>query len=260
MLYMSPDWVGVLSAMGAGWLAVMHLTLCFSELPLKFCSGSPHWADPLMKVNMSATSRISRVLVSAAVALGLVAGGTPAIQALAPEATVATAQAATSVAKKVTVKKIPNKKVKGSAKATVKPKYSKGKKVKVKSAKLTVKKGKKTVAKNKKSVKLKAGTYKVTTTVKYSLKGKKKVYKVSKKQTLKVIKTKAKAKKKRGTRHVPISKKNCPAAYPVKGNRGNYDWIYHVPGGRYYKVTNPEDCFSSAAAARKAGYRASKNG
>ncbi len=207
-----------------------------------------------MKVNMSATSRISRVLVSAAVALGLVAGGTPAIQALAPEATVATAQAATSAAKKVTVKKIPNKKVKGSAKATVKPKYSKGKKVKVKSAKLTVKKGKKTVAKNKKSVKLKAGTYKVTTTVKYSLKGKKKVYKVSKKQTLKVIKTKAKAKKKRGTRYVP-SGWNCPRAYPIKGNQSG---IYHVPGGTYYDRTNPEECFSSAAAARHAGYRASK--
>ncbi|MET1034298.1 MAG: hypothetical protein ABWX68_03525 [Arthrobacter sp.] len=52
----------------------------------------------------------------------------------------------------------------------------------------------------------------------------------------------------------------CPAGYPVKGNRTGSDneWKYHVPGGRYYAVTAPEECFSTTAAARAAGYRASK--
>lgn len=71
-------------------------------------------------------------------------------------------------------------------KATVKPQIIKEGKVKIKSAKITVKKGKKTVAKNKSSVKLEAGTYKVTTTVKYTKDGKKKVHTGKKTQTVKV--------------------------------------------------------------------------
>ena len=34
--------------------------------------------------------------------------------------------------------------------------------------------------------------------------------------------------------------------------------IYHVPGGEFYDRTNPEKCFATEAAARAAGYRASK--
>ncbi len=59
----------------------------------------------------------------------------------------------------------------------------------------------------------------------------------------------------------PASKSTCPKGYPIKGNqttRHTSDWIYHVPGGRYYKVTHPEECFATEKAARQAGYRASK--
>ncbi len=49
---------------------------------------------------------------------------------------------------------------------------------------------------------------------------------------------------------------NCPSWAPIKGNASSK--IYHVPGGRYYDKTNPEECFASEAAARAAGYRASK--
>lgn len=48
---------------------------------------------------------------------------------------------------------------------------------------------------------------------------------------------------------------NCPAGYPVKGNQSG---IYHVKGGAFYSRTKPEQCFTTAAAARAAGYRASK--
>lgn len=163
----------------------------------------------------------------------------------------ATAKAAPAV----TIKKIGNKTVSGTSKATIKPSYSKAKKVTVKSATLTVKKGKKTIAKNKSSVKLPIGTYKVTTTVKYSYKGK--TSKASKTETVKVTKKKA-PRKSSVTMNGKI--KNCPAGYPVKGNRtgSQKDWIYHVKGGQFYNVTKPEECFRTTADARKAGYRASK--
>ncbi|MFJ2617912.1 hypothetical protein [Glutamicibacter sp. NPDC087344] len=173
---------------------------------------------------------------------------------------VVTAPASVSVvaAKKatlaVTIKKIGNKTVSGSAKATIKPSYSKVKNVKVKSATLTVKKGSKTVAKNKTSAKLATGTYKVTTTVKYQYKGK-----TSTKTKTETIKVSKKAAKK-----TPVSKKpsgyNCPAGYPVKGNRtgSNKEWKYHVKGGQFYDRTKPEECFKNTSDARKAGYRASK--
>ncbi|MCS3492140.1 hypothetical protein M2368_001112 [Arthrobacter sp. JUb119] len=161
--------------------------------------------------------------------------------------------AAKKKAPAVTIKKIGTKTVKGSAKATIKPSYSKAKNVKIKSALLKVVKGKKTVASKKKSVKLAAGTYKVTTTVKYQLKGKTST--VQKTQTLLVQKAAAK-------RSVKMSgkAKNCPAGYPVKGNRtgSQKEWKYHVKGQRFYNITKPEECFKTAADARKAGYRASK--
>ncbi|MGP9527823.1 sunset domain-containing protein [Glutamicibacter sp. AOP5-A2-18] len=153
----------------------------------------------------------------------------------------------------VTIKKIGNKTVKGSAKATVKPSYSKAKNVQIKSALLKVTKGKKTVAKNKKSVKLAAGSYKVTTTVKYKAKGKTST--VSKTQSLQVKKASTK-------RSVKMNGKatQCPAGYPVKGNRtgSKKEWKYHVPNGAFYARTKPEECFKNTSDARKAGYRASK--
>lgn len=58
----------------------------------------------------------------------------------------------------------------------------------------------------------------------------------------------------------PASRDHCPSGYPIKGNqttRHTSDWIYHVPGGQYYAVTDPEECFATEAAARVWGYRAS---
>ncbi len=50
--------------------------------------------------------------------------------------------------------------------------------------------------------------------------------------------------------------KTCPSWARIKGNASSM--IYHVPGGQYYDRTVPEECFSTEAAARAAGYRASK--
>lgn len=268
---------------------------------------------------------------------------------------------------KVTIKKIASKRAPYKGKTTIKPRVTASGKVSVKSKTLTVKHGKKTVAKKKKSVKLKAGTYKVTTKVTYKtykLKtttktvtkkkvgvafgtdvtvtcnastvrfddgygdlvatctssrfdgarkesmtlvdmgdgtyygfgdnldelttrvvpqvGKpfsatlnpgddlKKTYKAKQTTTRKVwSKTKSKSHTqklvikagKRPSHTAPISAYDCPSWAPIKGNQSSRGpWIYHVPGGRWYDVTKPEECFTTTAAARKAGYRASKNG
>jgi hypothetical protein len=58
------------------------------------------------------------------------------------------------------------------------------------------------------------------------------------------------------TRTWPISAWDCPAWAPIKGNANS--GIYHVPGGRYYSRTKPEECFATEAAAQAAGYRRSK--
>jgi hypothetical protein len=58
----------------------------------------------------------------------------------------------------------------------------------------------------------------------------------------------------------PATKDDCPSGYPIKGNqttRHTTDWIYHVPGGNYYAVTDPEECFATETAAVAWGYRAS---
>ena len=45
----------------------------------------------------------------------------------------------------------------------------------------------------------------------------------------------------------------------IKGNRSRRgEWIYHMPGMRYYERTRPEEIFCSEAEARAAGYRRSK--
>lgn len=54
----------------------------------------------------------------------------------------------------------------------------------------------------------------------------------------------------------PVSLWNCPSWAPIKGNASSM--IYHMPGQRFYKKTQPEDCFSTEAAARAAGYRKAK--
>lgn len=74
------------------------------------------------------------------------------------------AEAATN---SVTIKKIAAKIAPYKKSIAVAPRVSTSGKVKVSSKTLTVKKGSKTVAKNKSRVKLKAGKYKVTQTVKY---------------------------------------------------------------------------------------------
>lgn len=60
----------------------------------------------------------------------------------------------------------------------------------------------------------------------------------------------------------PISKDDCPASHPIKGNQGSRsttDWIYHAPGSRSYNATDPEECFVTEADAKSAGYRAPQN-
>ena len=47
----------------------------------------------------------------------------------------------------------------------------------------------------------------------------------------------------------------------IKGNRSyRGDWIYYLPGQRYYNETRPEDWFCSEQAAQQAGYRPSRAG
>ena len=48
---------------------------------------------------------------------------------------------------------------------------------------------------------------------------------------------------------------SCPDSKPIKGNRDSM--IYHVPGGKFYDKTNPEECFATEGEAQTAGYRRS---
>ncbi|MFT4469797.1 hypothetical protein ACMX2H_07800 [Arthrobacter sulfonylureivorans] len=150
----------------------------------------------------------------------------------------------------VAVKSIAGKKVPYNGKATIKPNVTAAQGVKVISKTLTVKLGNKTVAKNKKSASLKAGKYKVTTTVKYRLPSSMATRTATKTQLL-TIKSGKKPASVAGT-----GSWNCPAGYPIKGNASSM--IYHVPGGSFYSRTNPEECFASQSAAINAGYRPSK--
>ncbi len=52
----------------------------------------------------------------------------------------------------------------------------------------------------------------------------------------------------------PVSEDDCPSNAPIKGNQSG---LYHVPGGSYYDVTNPEECFATTQDAEAAGYEAS---
>ncbi len=55
----------------------------------------------------------------------------------------------------------------------------------------------------------------------------------------------------------PLSDGSCPASAAIKGNIGA-ERIYHLPDDWYYTRTRAEACFSNAAAAQAAGYRASR--
>lgn len=179
-----------------------------------------------------------------------------------------TASAATTTS--VTIKKIGTRTAPYKKKATVKPRVTAKGHVSVKSKTLTVKKSGRTIAKNEKSVGLKAGTYRVTTKVTYKtyrLKSVTRGTKTTKTKVWSATKVKSKTQTlvvkqgKKPSRTTPVSAYHCPSWAPVKGNRSSSgDWIYHVKGGRWYDVTKPEECFTTTAAARKAGYRASKNG
>lgn len=64
----------------------------------------------------------------------------------------------------------------------------------------------------------------------------------------------------RSGKAAPATRDNCPSAYPIKGNQTTQhttDWIFHVPGGQYYAVTDPEECFATETAAIAWGYRKS---
>lgn len=56
--------------------------------------------------------------------------------------------------------------------------------------------------------------------------------------------------------YAPVSDSACPKKAPIKGNRGSDEWIYHLPTNKYYKQTDPEECFASGDGAKKHGYRA----
>ncbi|MFC8599670.1 MULTISPECIES: sunset domain-containing protein [unclassified Isoptericola] len=173
------------------------------------------------------------------------------------------APTAAAVTTQVTIKKIGTKTAPYQRKVTVRPRVSATGHVSVRSKTLTVKKSGTTVAKNKKAVALKAGTYRVTTRVAY------KTYRLTSSRAKVWSATKVRTKTqtllvrqgKKPSRTTPVSEYNCPSWAPIKGNQTtshSTDWIYHVPGGRYYKVTKPEECFTTEAAARNAGYRKSK--
>ena len=153
----------------------------------------------------------------------------------------------------VVFKKIAGKTAPYGGRVTIKPNVSLASGVKKISTTLTVKQGSKTVATNKTSVKLKAGSYSVTTKASYRIStaaGWSKTYTSTKTQKL-TIKA-----GKRPSSTAPSGSYSCPSWAPIKGNESS--GIYHVPSGSFYNRTNPEVCFVSESAAVKAGYRKSK--
>ncbi|WEK12547.1 MAG: hypothetical protein P0Y48_08655 [Candidatus Microbacterium phytovorans] len=117
--------------------------------------------------------RLTTVVATIALTVALAGGVTTAASATTPTATPAPVAAATKAP--VTIAKLPTKKVAKGKTVTVKPSVkTSGSDVKVISKRITAtKKG--VNLKNKTSVKLKAGTYKVTQTVKYQVKQTKKI-------------------------------------------------------------------------------------
>jgi hypothetical protein len=50
--------------------------------------------------------------------------------------------------------------------------------------------------------------------------------------------------------------RDCPSAYPIKGNRSS--GLFHEPGTATYQSTIPEFCFASAESAQSAGFSATR--
>ncbi|GAA1709987.1 hypothetical protein GCM10009809_02920 [Isoptericola hypogeus] len=160
----------------------------------------------------------------------------------------------------MTIKNIGTKTAPYKKKVTVKPRVTRSGQVAVKSKTISVRHDGKKIASNVRQVRLKAGTYKVATKVRY------RTYTVKASTGAKVwsaVKVKTKAQKlvvrqgKRPSRTTPVSTYDCPSWAPIKGNQSG---IYHVPGGNFYDQTTPEECFTTESAARDAGYRASRAG
>ncbi|MDF1488878.1 sunset domain-containing protein [Tessaracoccus caeni] len=89
--------------------------------------------------------------------------------------------------------------------------------------------------------------------------GKKSGYTSVTKTSAKTSSVKAKAASKPASKPsstAPTSRGTCPSSAPIKGNASSM--IYHMKGQRFYDRTNPEECFSSESAAKKAGYRKAK--
>jgi hypothetical protein len=60
----------------------------------------------------------------------------------------------------------------------------------------------------------------------------------------------------RGTGSAPPEGIDCPAGYPIKGDRATgSEWLYRAPGAESYETTRPEECFATEADAQAAGYR-----
>ncbi|MFD1827583.1 hypothetical protein [Mumia zhuanghuii] len=157
----------------------------------------------------------------------------------------------------VKVKKIATKTAPYGGKMTVKPVVRVRGQVAVASKTLTVKKDGRIVAKNRAKVRLKPGTYRVRTRVRFRtftiVDGKRK-YSAFKKRTRSQKLTIRRGQ--RPNRTDPISEWNCPSWAPIKGNASSM--IYHLPDQAFYDRTKPEDCFRTEAAAKAAGYRKSK--
>jgi hypothetical protein len=159
--------------------------------------------------------------------------------------------------KPVTIKKIADQTVAPGKKAKVRPNVATSGRVTITRKRLTVKHGSKIIARNKASVSLKAGTYEVTTTVRYKtyvISGGKRKH--SKTKSAKLAQTLKITTKSYPSRTGPVSEWNCPSWAPIKGNASSM--IYHLPGQAFYTRTKPEDCFRTESAARDAGYRKSK--
>ncbi|MEN5075014.1 hypothetical protein ABE437_14435 [Isoptericola cucumis] len=197
-------------------------------------------------------------LVALATAATLLAGPLAVVPAAA-SAPAATAAVATAAKTSLVVKRIPTKTAPYKKKVVVRPLVTAQGRVSVKSKTLTVRHGSKRIATGVRKIGLKAGTYRVATNVRYRTY----TIKPSGAKAWSTVKTKSKVQKlvvrqgKKPSSTAPVSTYHCPKWAPVKGNQSG---IYHVPGGRYYKKTTPERCFTTASAARKAGYRASRNG
>lgn len=148
--------------------------------------------------------------------------------AAAPVSTVVSIGAKTTALGEVAIRKISNKTVAPGKKAKIEPNIKTSGKAKITKKTITVKQGGKTIAKNKKSVKLKVGTYKVTTTVKYKVK-----------VTTGGKTTWSKTKTKKISQTLKITKKATPAkAHRINTKAGQAEFVKLVNKERKAKGLN----------------------